>query len=183
MPVYNGDSRDNVITGSSQADEIRGRGGDDILSGASGNDTIFGGDGNDTLKGGIGNDALNGGYGNDRLIGASGANTYVGGPGTDTFVFYTNQIEVGDISDFTPSEGDIIQVDGRTFPYSPFFLGSYEITVITSGEGYAVVVPSDASGASGGIGAGYEVDFNASSISDSIIIPSSEIITPTSDIF
>jgi hypothetical protein len=75
------------------------------------------------------------------------------------------------------------QVDGRTFPYSPFFLGSYEITVITSGEGYAVVVPSDASGASGGIGAGYEVDFNASSISDSIIIPSSEIITPTSDIF
>ena len=177
MPEYKGDSRDNDITGSSQADEIRGRGGDDTLSGGSGNDTLFGGDGNDILKGGVGNDTLNGGYGNDRLIGASGVNTYVGGPGKDTFVFYNDKVETGQISDFTPSEGDIIQVNGEIIPM-PFFLfdmNSYQVTVRTDGTPPARINISSVSGATSVIGAGYEIDFNASSVSDSIIIPSSDI--------
>jgi Ca2+-binding RTX toxin-like protein len=196
MPEYNGDSRDNDMTGSSQADEIRGRGGDDTLSGGSGNDTLFGGNDNDILKGGLGDDTLNGGYGNDRLIGASGVNTYVGGPGRDTFVFYTNKVETGRISDFTPSEGDIITINGRPIDNSLFGMGSYQVEIRTSGAGTSTTGLSDA------IDADYEVDFNASSISDSIIIPSSgiaigagyevdfnassvsdSIIIPSSDIF
>jgi Ca2+-binding RTX toxin-like protein len=153
MPEYNGDSRDNDITGSSKADEIRGRGGDDTLSGGSGNDTLFGGNDNDILKAGIGNDALNGGYGNDRLIGASGVNTYIGGPGQDTFVFYTNTIETGQIYDFNPWEGDIIEVDGN-----PYVVGVSRVDVITNGNGLT-----------------FDVDFYPSSISDSMVIASSDI--------
>jgi Ca2+-binding RTX toxin-like protein len=159
MPEYNGDSRNNDISGSGRADVIRGSGGNDTLSGGGGNDTLFGGNGNDLLRGGIGNDALNGGYGDDRLIGASGVNTYVGGPGADIFVFYTNTVETGRIFDFKPGEGDLIEIDGTRYGAGSFLdLGTSRLDVITNGNGLT-----------------FAIDYFPSSISDSTLIASSDI--------
>lgn len=72
MPVYNGTSGNNTLTGSNDADSIYGGAGDDSLRGEGGNDVLFGGSGNDTLQGGTGDDYLHGGAGADRLDGGAG---------------------------------------------------------------------------------------------------------------
>ena len=77
-----------------------GTSGNDTLNGTSVADTIHGGAGNDTLSGGAGNDILDGGTGNDTLTGGAGSDTfdYTSGDGADT------------ITDFTASQGDVIDL-------------------------------------------------------------------------
>jgi predicted outer membrane repeat protein len=65
-------------------------------------DTVIGGKGNNILEGGDGDELLDGKAGNDRLTGGDGADTFMFGKGygRDT------------ITDFDPTEGDIIDLSG-----------------------------------------------------------------------
>ena len=76
MPIINGTSGDDRLTGSREADEISGLegndwidalGGADILSGGAGDDTIDAGDGDDRIDAGTGYDTVNGGLGIDAV--------------------------------------------------------------------------------------------------------------------
>ncbi len=149
MPEYNGDSRDNQISGSSQADVIRGRGGNDELRGRGGNDTLYGGNGNDSLYGGndndvllagFGNDYLSGGYGNDYLDGGDGIDYFVGGSGADVFIL-ENFFDF--IEDFNPFfEGDRIIISTGTtstaqFSYdniTDYLVGGYSNGYLDGGD-------------------------------------------------
>lgn len=106
---------DNHWVGTKREDDMRGMGGDDYMDGVGGDDWLLGGDGNDTLIGGDGADYLRGDSGWDTLTGGSGA---------DTFEFWNlsdsnaaNGIDT--ITDFKPSEGDIIELRGWTFEEGP----------------------------------------------------------------
>jgi Ca2+-binding RTX toxin-like protein len=101
MGVYNGNKRNDNITGSAKDDFINGKEGDDhlwgrggndeihgwygndFLYGEAGNDRLFGEDGNDFLDGGDGDDLLNGGAGTDSLYGRVGNDRLYGGDGND----------------------------------------------------------------------------------------------------
>ncbi|MEJ7929474.1 hypothetical protein WG922_05750 [Ramlibacter sp. AN1015] len=78
-------------------------------------DRIFGLEGNDILDGGGRHGGyLSGGPGNDRLIVSFGE--LLGGPGADTFVAggrgaHTSPDAAIDILDFTPGDGDRIEID------------------------------------------------------------------------
>ena len=107
LPEIPGDGGDNELEGDAGDNLLTGKGGDDILSGAGGNDE---------LKGGKGSDELDGGEGDDLLIGSTGADTLTGGDGADTFFFsavqHSNRKNTDVITDFDPSEGDIIDLSG-----------------------------------------------------------------------
>ena len=68
MPVFNGTSGNDTLTGGTGADTLNAFGGNDSLNAGSGNDVLFGGDGNDTLNGGNGADTFYGGTGNDVTL-------------------------------------------------------------------------------------------------------------------
>jgi len=65
VPVYNGTTGNETLTGGTGADTLNAYGGNDQLNAGSGNDLLYGGDGNDTLVGALGNDTLYGGAGTD----------------------------------------------------------------------------------------------------------------------
>jgi len=124
---------------------------DDNLQVGDGNDTVNGGAGNDNLGGNRGHDLLLGNDGNDYLVGTNNTNygggfgnnippdypkdidTLSGGLGADTFaladtdnIFYANA-GYGDyalITDFNPTEGDIIQLHNYTNCGVSYSLGS-----------------------------------------------------------
>jgi serralysin len=115
---YNGDTRSLIenANGGSGNETIAGNSANNVLNGNGGNDTLTGGDGNDTLVGGLGNDMLNGGNGNDRL----------NGYGTTV----TND-----------SQFDTL-VGGAGQDY--FILGgSWGVSYIESGSGYAIITDWD----------------------------------------
>jgi Ca2+-binding RTX toxin-like protein len=119
--------------------------GKDYLDGGDGNDTLYGRGGNDTLIGGNGNDYLDGDYiligsGNDILIGINSSNltpgfgeldSLVGGSGADRYILgdtgwlayddrNTSTNGTGDyaiITNFKPTEGDLIQLQGTKSNY------------------------------------------------------------------
>lgn len=113
---------------------IKGTSGDDTLTGTSGADQIYGYMGKDTLEGKGGNDKLVGGRGNDTLIGGAGSDTLIGGAGKDKFLFNTplGPTNVDRITDFSPAQGDKIQLDSTIFvglgkgvlPASSFYVGA-----------------------------------------------------------
>lgn len=74
--------------------------------------TSFGTDLPHILLGGPSDDVLSGGYGGDFLYGDDGADTLSGGAGTDTFVFTAPSTAVDTITDFSPAQGDVIDVSG-----------------------------------------------------------------------
>lgn len=125
---------------------------DDLLEVGDGNDTVNGGAGNDDLIGNRGNDLLQGEAGDDILRGTNNVNyggefgsnnppdypedidTLSGGLGADTFVlgdanrniYYAND-GYGDfalITDFNPTEGDVIQLLNLTNCSSQYSLVS-----------------------------------------------------------
>ncbi|MEM1169865.1 MAG: hypothetical protein AAGJ08_12500 [Cyanobacteria bacterium P01_H01_bin.35] len=102
-------------TGTENAiDILIGDNGNNSLFGIGGNDYIYGGDGDDTLLGGRDNDVMLGGNGNDYLRGKENNDILIGGTGADTFAFLNYAASSGashTILDFTPSEGDKIQID------------------------------------------------------------------------
>jgi Ca2+-binding RTX toxin-like protein len=97
-------------TGNDLNNYLEGNALNNTLAGGIGNDTLSAGDGNDTLDGGVGNDRLQGGNGNDRLMATSGADQVWGGTGADRFVLSKSNATSIIISDFSPTEGDTIQI-------------------------------------------------------------------------
>ena len=95
--------------GDAVPDSFDGTAGNDTLSGLGEDDTLDGNDGNDLLEGGVGVDDLNGGDGDDILDGGTGADAMTGGDGADVFIVD----DAGDeVSDFDPTEGDVINILG-----------------------------------------------------------------------
>ena len=94
VPVRQGGSGKDRITGWSGADLIFAQSNSDTPTGGDGNDLLCGGSGSDTLSGGGGDDSLGGGSGGDRLTGGSGRDRFSGGTGVDV------------ATDFTAAEGD-----------------------------------------------------------------------------
>jgi Ca2+-binding RTX toxin-like protein len=86
-------------------DTIAGLDGDDSISGLGGNDSINGGDGSDTIDGGTGDDTIRGGDDTDILIGGSGAD-----------VFQIEDSDGDDITNFSLSDGDTIQLLFSNYP-------------------------------------------------------------------
>lgn len=152
-----GTSQEDVIIGGDRQDTLIGNGGNDLIIANGGNDQLSGGDGNDTLIGGRGSDTLNGGDGNDILIGVDYINSpgrsageidvLTGGAGADEFwlgdqdyFFYNDAVAFRDgnadyalITDFNPSEGDIIQLNGTRNNYTTVVVnGSTQIFRITT---------------------------------------------------
>ena len=73
MATFNGNKRNNHLTGTADPDGIDGRGGNDLLKGLGGADFIFGNTGNDVIEGGADGDNLDGFTGIDTL-------SYAGSP-------------------------------------------------------------------------------------------------------
>ena len=69
---YEGDLRDDIVTGNASANRLTGGMGDDTLAGGAGNDTLVGGAGDDLLEGGAGLDEvlLARGFGQDQVTDA-----------------------------------------------------------------------------------------------------------------
>lgn len=123
-----GGSGDDIIHGGDGNDHLYGGGGNDQLfadgfdaSSFTGADTLEGGAGNDLLVGNAGVNYLIGGSGNDTIIGNGGpdgttADIETGGGGADTFVFQTAAMSTHYanvvITDFSPTEGDLIDLSG-----------------------------------------------------------------------
>jgi Ca2+-binding RTX toxin-like protein len=111
------EGKDKLI-GSGESDTLAGFAGDDTIKGGNGGDTITGLNGNDKLYGEGGGDLISGGKGNDLLDGGTGSNSLTGNAGTDTFQF-SSQLSAGNsssITDFSASQGDIIQLVKSVFP-------------------------------------------------------------------
>ena len=84
--------------------------------GGSGNDTIKGNSAANYLFGFDGDDTIDGGAGNDQIEGGRGADTLTGGKGADHFVFASPLDGKADtITDFSFSEGDLLQLDHHIF--------------------------------------------------------------------
>lgn len=108
-------SEDNdKITGGKRADQLEGLAGDDFIFGEKGRDIIFGGDGHDILGGGTGFDVLDGGAGDDVLMGGKHQDVLTGGLGSDVFVVGTYGGYKDTITDFSLSEGDILDLTGMS---------------------------------------------------------------------
>ena len=75
-----------------------------------GDDTLYGGDGSDIIYGQEGNDVLYGGSGDDVLSGGSGA---------DTFVMEAVGQGIDVITDFSSSEGDVLDLSSMLHNYDP----------------------------------------------------------------
>lgn len=82
-------------------ENVNGSQGNDIITGSSSTNDLFGGSGNDVLRGEGGNDVLRGGIGNDQLTGGTGA---------DTFVFEATANGLDTITDFSGTDGDILDL-------------------------------------------------------------------------
>lgn len=85
------------------------------LLGTSGRDSLIGTGDDDQLYGEYGHDNLNGNSGNDYLVGGEGYDTLKGGSGADIFVFNSPWEGIDTIKDFSPYQGDTIQIDYSVF--------------------------------------------------------------------
>lgn len=125
---------DDVVRGSRGGDTIAAAGGDDFVRAGVGDDVVFGGPGNDRIRGGRGSDDIDGledsdfitagggqdtvagGAGDDTLNGGQGFDQLTGDEGADTFTIGRTSHGIDDILDFTPGEGDVLQLhDVLTF--------------------------------------------------------------------
>ncbi|MEJ6480220.1 choice-of-anchor L domain-containing protein [Nostoc punctiforme UO1] len=120
----------NVI-GTSKADQLVGGNGADTLIGNDGDDSLIGNKGSDSLFGSANNDILIGvklgvspGSGNeiDSLTGGTGKDEFWLGDARE--VYYDDETPLtsgfnnqGQITDFNPDEGDIIQLHGKSGDY------------------------------------------------------------------
>jgi Ca2+-binding RTX toxin-like protein len=142
-----GQGDNDILIGGQGNDFLDGGDGNDQLFGDSNSDVLIGGQGNDfldsndTLNGGNGNDLLNGEAGNDILIGVNSSaglpgagneiDTLTGGTGADEFhlgdsasIYYDDRSSLTAglnnyalLTDFNPSEGDLIQLHGFKTDY------------------------------------------------------------------
>lgn len=110
--VLHGNGGADVLNGHGGADTLSGAKGKDFLSGGGGADVLSGGGGRDRLLGGNGKDVLSGGAGNDKLNGGRQADVLTGGGGADRFVFTSLDGKTDRITDFSASQGDLIDLSG-----------------------------------------------------------------------
>ncbi len=82
----------------------------------------FGYDRSQALLGGNGADRLSGGMADDLLAGEGGANVLTGGGGADRFAFHSGDQGVQTITDFNPSEGDVLDLTDLLDGTSPSLL-------------------------------------------------------------
>ena len=88
------------------------------FQGSNFNDVFKAGASAEVFDGEGGDDTLIGGAGNDTLVGGGGADALTGGGGADAFVFDARSVasaqaqhaEIDEITDYTPSQGDLIDV-------------------------------------------------------------------------
>jgi len=111
-----GDGNDRLYGGTGN-DDLLGAAGDDVLiagpaEGPIGQHDLFGGTGNDTLVGGDGNDFLNGGLGVDQMTGGAGSDTFEFRAAGDDYDSGVGKGNRDAITDFSPAEGDKIDVSG-----------------------------------------------------------------------
>ncbi len=109
---FQGDGKDNRLTGTSNNDTIAGSGGDDKISGKGGEDRVYGNSGADNVSGGADPDDVFGGKGADDLFG-NGGDDYMNsadnrggdvvdcGPGEDSAVIDAVEFE-GPPTEFVP---------------------------------------------------------------------------------
>jgi hypothetical protein len=107
VPMLDGTSGDDTLTGDDGINVLSGDGGDDTLSGEGGNDILIGGLGNDILSGGADNDVLYGNEGNDTLTGGTGADTFIWN-NADQGTSGSPALDV--VTDFNTSEGDVLDI-------------------------------------------------------------------------
>lgn len=108
-----GGAGDDWVVGGRDHDRLFGDEGSDIVYGNLGDDLCDGGAGSDLVRGGQGNDQLFGWSGDDWLSGDRGDDTLSGGSGADIFHSF-GEAGLDRITDFSPAEGDRIQLDPGT---------------------------------------------------------------------
>jgi len=83
--------------------------------------TIMGNDGSNRLSGSAYGDVIIGNNGNDTLVGGVGADTLTGGSGADVFRFEKplGGTNVDVITDFTPTQNDVIQLENSVYTALP----------------------------------------------------------------
>lgn len=94
MPVYNGTTGNNTVTGGGGADTLNALAGNDSLNAGNGADLLYGGDGNDTLNAGSGDDTSYGEAGNDQFIGGTGSDVIFGGADNDVVTYAASSAAV-----------------------------------------------------------------------------------------
>ncbi len=133
MPVYNGTTGNDTLTGGSGADTLNAYGGNDQLNAGSGNDLLYGGDGSDTLYGAGGNDSLTGGAGADALVGGTGTDTAdYAASGAGVTVNLTTGVGTGGDAD-----GDVLsQIESILgSSYADLLTGDGNANTLTGGAG------------------------------------------------
>jgi serralysin len=83
--------------------------------------TITGNNGSNRLSGSAYGDVIIGNGGNDTLVGGVGADTLTGGSGADVFRFEKplGGTNVDVITDFTPTQNDVIQLENSVYTALP----------------------------------------------------------------
>jgi Ca2+-binding RTX toxin-like protein len=161
--LYGGTGND-LLRGGAGDDRLVGENGDDTLQGGPGDDTLMDEKGINTLSGGTGNDnfyvsssgTINGDEGNDLfMIEVQAPKQQIrlsGGTGSDLFKFLWRHQESVTITDFTPSDGDQINLNSyfdsyeRSFATNPFgSLGFLRAEQINND----VLIAADLDGAAG----------------------------------
>jgi Ca2+-binding RTX toxin-like protein len=123
--MIEGTNRDDFILGSIQPDTVIAKDGDDEIQTFLDIDQVYAGDGDDTIQGGTEGDQLFGQNGEDNIIGGVDDDLVVGGPGDDhlfggpgddqlkgnsgaDYFNCGNELDVDEVKDYNPAEGDII---------------------------------------------------------------------------
>ncbi|MBD3883033.1 calcium-binding protein [Phormidium tenue FACHB-886] len=134
-------------------DTVYGLGGDDIIDaglgddwvdGGLGNDTILGRDGVDVLWGDKGDDALWGESGDDRLYGESGNDALVGGLGNDLLVGGEGNDQLNGYGYGVTNDSQIDNLTGGAGADHFILGGSWGVSYLETGDGYAVIKDWDA---------------------------------------
>ncbi|NEO55627.1 MAG: hypothetical protein F6K54_22685 [Okeania sp. SIO3B5] len=143
-----GDDDNDLIFGDRDSDTLNGGEGADTIYGGKQNDEIVGEEGNDFISGDLGDDTLSGDRGNDTILGQDGndlitggedPDLITGGEGSDTLIFSSSSGERDEITDFSPTQGDLMILDKRTFSAiesesgSSFSIAS-EFAIVTNDE-------------------------------------------------
>jgi Ca2+-binding RTX toxin-like protein len=109
--------------------------GNDVIIGTSGNDNLNGGAGDDALYGLAGNDSLFGGIGADSLFGGAGIDTLTGDAGIDIFGFVSPTQGVDILTDFNPTQQDVIRLSAGSDRFTGLTPGSLAASAFASGAG------------------------------------------------
>jgi len=105
-----GGQGDDHITAGNGPDSINGNLGNDLITVGNGRDTVHGGQGDDVIHVGSGNDLIFGDLGNDTLYAGAGHDVISGGGGADLFVCLAGTSAIEEITDFSASAGDLIDI-------------------------------------------------------------------------